>query len=225
MVPEQKNVDWAAVRHDYEHTDKPTAEICREHGISETTLRRRVWRWGWTPRRLPISREGPPPLPVPQVERVPPPSLPIEAAGLFPSAPQRDGAALWAPAGDAAAQSLPATQAVPGEEKHAGNDIPTVERLQGAVVAVLANIEAIVARSGAAGGRTSENERAARALAALTRTLRELNALQTNAAEPEPAHDSDDDIDEFRHALARKIDAFVAAHGGGVRGEAEPEGA
>src|SRR5436309_1759163 len=66
-------------------------------------------------------------------------------------------------------------------------------------------------------------EHAARALAALTRTLRELKAFQTHPEEPQ-ADDTVDDIDEFRRALARKIDALVASHGGDVRDDPEREG-
>ena len=95
-------------------------------------------------------------------------------------------------------------------------------RLQDAVANVLAAIEAIVAKIGA--GRTAESDRSARALAALTRTLRELNSLQGQYEELGP-DDSPADIDEFRLALAQKIDAFVAAQGGCVRDDAEPEGA
>jgi hypothetical protein len=51
---------WTQIRYDYEHTDRLIADICAEHGISSNTLRDRVRRWRWTPRRAPIPREGPP---------------------------------------------------------------------------------------------------------------------------------------------------------------------
>src|SRR5437764_250027 len=107
--------------------------------------------------------------------------------------------------------------------KYEHTDPPTAQRLQGAVASVLAAIEAIVAKIST--GRTAESDRSARALAALTRTLRELNTLQSQYEEPVADDDSAVDIDEFRRALARKIDAFVAAQGGGVRDDAEPQGA
>jgi transposase-like protein len=77
---------WAQMRHDYEHTDKPVQDICLEHGTTPNTLRDRVRRWGWTPRRLPIPAEGPPPLlpppppvppydPAPREAVAPPPAL------------------------------------------------------------------------------------------------------------------------------------------------------
>ena len=221
------DVDWATVRYKYEHTDQPVPDICREHGTSPGTLRDRMWRWDWTRRRPPVPREGPAPLPMPQAERIPPPPVrltPIEAAEpSLLDAPPSDGAAVDQPVAVAAAQSSPPAQGAPGEQQHGGNDMPTAERLQGAVVAVLANIEAIIARVGTGRAHASENERAARALAALTRTLRELKAFQTHPEEPQ-ADDTVDDIDEFRRALARKIDAFVATHGGGIRNEPEQQG-
>ena len=110
----------------------------------------------------------------------------------------------------------------PGAELSRDPGTPTALRLQDAVASVLAAIEAIVAKIGAA--RLGESDRSARALAALTRTLRELNSLHGQYEEP-ATDDSPADIDEFRLALARKIDAFVAAQGGGVRDDAEPEGA
>jgi hypothetical protein len=58
-------------------------------------------------------------------------------------------------------------------------------------------------------------ERAARTLASLARTLRELSLMNNTGDEPEAAaaDDDDDDIprdlDEFRRELARRINAFV----------------
>ncbi|MGB9369624.1 MAG: hypothetical protein WCE79_26825 [Xanthobacteraceae bacterium] len=50
LTPEQ----WAQVRYEYEHTDKPVDDICFDNRVSASTLRDRVRRWGWTPRRQPI---------------------------------------------------------------------------------------------------------------------------------------------------------------------------
>src|SRR5690348_2803249 len=61
-MPELSPETWAQIRYEYEHTDRPIADICAERGISDTTLRNRRRRWGWTPRRAPIPREGPPAL-------------------------------------------------------------------------------------------------------------------------------------------------------------------
>jgi hypothetical protein len=218
---------WARARYDYEYTDRPTGDIARELGTSLNTLRDRARRWGWRLRGAPIPDEGPAPLAppqgvappprAPQLQPFPPPQpVPLSEPGA--SSPDREP---LAPAADTA---LPAAATPPAadEPPPLPDDIPTVERLQGAVVAVLANIEAIVAKARTGRTHASENERAARALAALTRTLRELKAFQTPPQEL--ADDTVDDIDEFRRALARKIDAFVATHGGGVRDGAEQQG-
>jgi hypothetical protein len=94
---------------------------------------------------------------------------------------------------------------------------------------VLPAIEATVATLAAGPTHPRELERAARALAALTRTLRELNSLlrqrQVPAAD-DPAADDDmpEDIDAFRLDLARRIDLFVASRIGKADGGAEPQG-
>lgn len=209
MVPEPTSEPWPRIRYEYEETNKPVEQIALENRTCIGTIRDRVRRWGWKPRRAPIPREGPPPMPAPQIEAAAPLLLPAPQGP--PLAPIH--------AGDAT-PLLPA--ASPGENLPGDPDTPTALRLQGAVASVLAAIEAIVAKIGAA--RLGESDRSARALAALTRTLRELNTLQSQYEEP-AADDSPADIDGFRHALAAKIDAFVAAQGGGIRDDAEPHGA
>jgi hypothetical protein len=77
---------------------------------------------------------------------------------------------------------------------------------------VLAAIEATIARLGAGSAHPRELERAARALAALTRTLRELNSLlrqQQAGAADDPY--TPEDIDTFRRELTRKIEAIIAS--------------
>jgi hypothetical protein len=94
-------------------------------------------------------------------------------------------------------------------------------RLQSAVARVLPAIEATIARLAAGPRHPREMEQAGRALSALTRTLRELNALLSQhiarAAETEPPID----IDEFRNELARRIEAIVESTPDD--GEAKPE--
>jgi hypothetical protein len=191
---------WAQLRHDYEHTERPIDEICADHGISSGTLRDRVRRWDWTRRRLAIPDEGPPPLP--RFDPPPaaaPPAAP--AASVLSAEPQ---AAPTAPdlappmaSGQAASEQLPVDPAL------------IAQRLQGAVARVLPAIEATLGNLAATAAHPREMERAARALAALTRTLRELNALL--AQHPAPKDDGPTNIDEFRRDLARKIDQIIAA--------------
>jgi hypothetical protein len=92
-----------------------------------------------------------------------------------------------------------------------------VPRLQRALAPVLPAIEAIVTRLATGATPPLELERAGRALAALTRTLRELNGLLSQHQPPAGTDDDDDgaaDIDEFRRDLARRMDAMVAARAG-----------
>jgi transposase-like protein len=193
---------WAQIRADYERTDRPIDDICAEHGISSGTLRDRVRRWNWTRRRQPIPFDGPPPLPFA------PPLLP---------APRVE----WAAQPRAALPAAPDATALPADTTPAPPDIAAApsapvdvspaliaQRLQGAVARVLPAIETTLGRI--AGGPTSprELENAARALGALTRTLRELNAVLAQHVVPEDREY--ENLDDFRARLAAKIDAIVA---------------
>src|SRR5438067_8663791 len=190
MAANLSNETWTQIRHDYEHTDRPVEDICAEHGISSGTLRDRIRRWGWARRRPPIPPAGPCRLPAAQIE----PALPTVAAfaSVAPSlaaAPQVETAAPCA---------APAPKLAAGEDAGAGGeggDSTITPRLQSAVARVLPAIEATVATLAAGATHPRELERAARALAALTRTLRELNGLlsQRQAAAAD-AHDDDDDM-------------------------------
>ena len=96
-----------------------------------------------------------------------------------------------------------------------------VQRLQGAVARVLPAIEATIARLAAGPQHPREMEQAGRALGALTRTLRELNALLSQ----HNAHANDDDpidIDAFRYELARRINAFCESEAA-ADDEAKPQ--
>src|SRR5262249_2654100 len=100
-----------------------------------------------------------------------------------------------------------------------------VPRLQSAVERVLPAIETIVATLAAGASHPRELERAARALAALTRTLRELNSLLSQRQTPAARafDDMPEDIDAFRHALARRIRLFVASRTGKPVDAADPQ--
>jgi transposase-like protein len=207
MSPDLSPEAWAQIRCDYEHTDRPVEDICAEHGISSGTLRDRMRRWRWRRRRPPIPAQGPTVAPVEDVA----PWLPAQSALSLP-----------APESDRATQEQAAVAT--GEVADDGAIVP---RLQSAVARVLPAIEATVARlAGEAAYHPRETERAARALAALTRTLRELNSLlsqQLARTADRCAADDDRDIDAIRHALARRIDLFVASRSGEIDGGAGPQ--
>ena len=208
---------WAQIRHDYEHTDRPVEDICAEHGISSGTLRDRMRRWDWTRRRPPIPPAGPLRAPAPQIE---PAAQPLPAMrACDPAAPNLAAPSLAAaPQIETAAPCRPeAPQVAAGEDAGAcgeGRDTAIVPRLQNAVARVLLAIETVAAKLTAEATHPRELERAARVLAALTRTLRELNSLLSQRQPPAADADDDDpppeDIDEFRRVLAQRIHAFIA---------------
>ena len=161
---------------------------------SSGTLRDRMRRWRWARRRPPIPLEGPPaPAPRPAARRrgLPPIETDIRAWTLAVARLCRR-------------RRRPAAPTAPDNR-------PITERLQGAVDRMLPAIEAHARHARRAGPRLRARlERAARALAALTRTLRELNGLlaQRQAAEPR------EDIEAVRARLARKIGGALASRAG-----------
>lgn len=220
MALEPTREAWGQIRYDYEHTGRPIEDICAEHGISSGTLRDRMRRWGWARRRLPIPREGPPPappidhaillLPVTQTGPVAPAlaSAPASASPITPSAP--------------GLPTMPQAAAIEHASDGGDSDpVSIVPRLQNAVGRVLPAIEAIVTRLGANPANAREMERSARALASLTRTLRELNVLLGQHRASAAEDNMPEDIDAFRLDLARRIDLFVASRTG--EGEADSE--
>lgn len=212
---------WAQIRQDYEHSQRPVDEICAEHGISPGTLRNRVRRWGWTRRRAPIPLEGPPPSALP-----PPPRIQVAAP---PCAAGPDAASPSPPASPQGETGAPCPAAAPpmAAESNAGelDGGAIVPHLQGAVGRLLPAIDATVARLAAGPMHAREMEQAARALAALTRTLRELNALlsqrQAAAAAEE---DKSRDLDELRYELARRMRALIDERTGQTGGAGAPDG-
>lgn len=171
----------------YEKTGTPAHEIAALMGVSRGTLRNRIREWGWTRRRHP-SRE----LDLLHAVRgaaiatVTAPDAPQEA--VLPVTPERRAAL-------------------------AARVMTVAERSMDAIERVLATVNP---------KDQGEGERGTRMLASLTQTLREIDALNKadEATPPEAAETDPDalprDIDEFREALARRIEAFVAARRGGA---------
>jgi hypothetical protein len=174
--------DWAQIRYAYEHTAQPIDEICAGYGISSGTLRDRLRRWGWRRRRPPIPREGPPAFLIveqtlapgrdvgPQPRERPDPSHPdplqIRIEG---SDGERDNMRRLQ-TGDGTA--VPALSGQTNAEMTA-----IVPALHSAVARVIPAIEQAIARLASGNYHSDTMERTARALGALTRTLRELNGL------------------------------------------------
>jgi transposase-like protein len=153
---------WAQIRYDYEHTDRPVADICAEHGISSGTLRDRMRRWHWRRRREPIPREGPPAFLVVEQASAPTGTAMIVAK---PSTP--------APAEDGSGAAPPVAALRPA----AGDAGPLAPALQKAVTTVLPAIQQTLARIAEGRAYPDDAAKTARALETLTRTLRELSGL------------------------------------------------
>jgi len=155
---------WAQIRYDYEHTDRPVADICAEHGISSGTLRDRMRRWNWRRRRKPIPREGPPAFLVVEQQSAPSGTAVIVAK---PSA--------LAPAEDGSGAAPPIASLQPA----AGDAGPLAPALQKAVTTVLPAIQQALARIAKGTHYADDEAKTARALETLTRTLRELSGLSS----------------------------------------------
>jgi hypothetical protein len=226
---------WAHIRHAYEHTDRPVADICAEHGISTGTLRDRVRRWRWARRRAPIPREGPPA--VTPHEMIAPNAWPLgprlrgDERGEFPQRTDVPISEVLTPtptlplAGGGSAEAAPYLAPGEGVTEPAESDPAAIAaRLHSAVGRVLPAIEATIAKLAAGPQAPREMEQTARALGTMMRTLRELNALLAQQP-PRAALDDDDipeDIDAFREQLARKIEAFMESRGDEDFEEDEP---
>jgi len=180
----------ASARRDYETTNKTLARIALDHEVSERTINR--WRdaEGWA-RRSERVHELPPALRALQ-----------EATALLTER------AAAAPRPDAPEAAAPATGVPDAPEASGPSSIERIERL---VQQELAAEEATRAGLGRLPRTPADAERCARILSTLTQTLYALARLR-GAAAPDRETDHDDmpaDIDDFRRALARRIEACL----------------
>jgi hypothetical protein len=108
------------------------------------------------------------------------------------------------PAPEPATHLEPPPPAVPVDARQ------IAQRLQGAITRVLAAIDAALAGLSAS-SHPRDIDRAGRAVAALTRTLHELNALKEQSPSFDPANDrGPDDPDEFAKLLLKRLEQFKA---------------
>jgi hypothetical protein len=112
---------------------------------------------------------------------------------------------------------LSADPAVPAAAVEAADDgASLVVRLQRTAEREIAAIEQVLAKFGPNSGHIGDAERAARTLASLARTLREIDLLKSPA--PDSANSDDDDnddriprdLDELRREVSRRLDRLVA---------------
>jgi len=184
----------------YEQTVTPVRDIATMLGVCCTTLQNRINEWGWKRRDYHSNL----------MRALRADEVAVES--------------VRAPAPDQPMQSIPAEPVAPADRAAIADRMArSVEQHLDAVERVLKVL-----------GPTSKTEatRAARTLAHTARMLREIAAItQPNTMTPPDETDDDPvprDIDEFREALARRIEAFIAGQraieDGGVpddRGDAE----
>lgn len=195
----------ANCRRRYEQSAESSTTIATDLGIHPHSLGRLARREGWV-------RFVSPPRELPQAARI------LQEAETLVAAAAEQAARSNAVAADRDRERAEtAASAQP--------DLSPVERLERAVLAELATVEAMRAQLGRAPSTPSDAVRTAQTLSSLTETLHKIQRLRCGLAPVEPDHDDDmpADIDEFRRELARRIDAFVASRTepGNAEGAAE----
>jgi hypothetical protein len=153
---------WAQIRYDYEHTERPVEDICAEHGISSGTLRDRMRRWHWKRRREPIPRDGPPAFLVVDGTIAPSDTAVTVAKPSAPAPSEDEGAA---------------TPRIAASQPAEGDAAALAPALQDAVTTLLPAIQRTLTRLAEGRSHPDDAAKTARALEALTRTLRELSGL------------------------------------------------
>jgi hypothetical protein len=156
--------------------------IAADFDVHRRTIRRLAEHQGW-----PLRRDRPP--------RGLPATMQLDLAAADTLKAASGLAARAAETGDAAAEA------------------PTLAlRLEQAVERELAKVERLKEETGSETSSSRAAERIARTLSALTQTLFKVRALREpqSAAAHEP-EDMPADIDAFREALARRIEAFVTS--------------
>jgi len=159
---------WAQIRYAYEHTDRTIPDICAEHRISSGTLRDRMRRWRWRRRRPPVPREGPPACLVVEqaVEPIGTAVIVVEPTTL-PLTQDGHGAAL------SVSPLAPLASLPPAESGPA----PLASALQEAFSTLMPAIQRTLTKLAEGRAHPDDAAKYARALQALTRTLRELSGL------------------------------------------------
>jgi hypothetical protein len=207
---------FANARARYEQTAEPVAVIAADLGIHRESMRRLARNHNWIRGNMPPARDLSPAM------RLLAAAQAMEA-GLSPPPVE----SLPAPP---ASTSPPLAPLVGGGEK-APAEPSAIERVERAVLAELATVEAMRAELGTVPQRWTDAERTARTLGLLTQTLQHLQRLRAGRAPESRSYDDENndddlprDIDEFRRDLARRIDAFVASRTEprGADGDCEP---
>jgi hypothetical protein len=195
----------AAGRHRYEHTEESITSIAVDFGIHKSTLQRMAARLGWV-RHAPAPRDLPPAV-----------RLLAQAEALEDAARAMDRQALRTNG----ERPTPAEQTEGMvEHEHSADNQPIdplpsfgekIERLYRAALEELTAVEALRAQLKRRPHKALDGERTARTLSNLTETIKKLERMQCGNLQSGQDNNDDlpRDIDEFRNALARRIEAFV----------------
>ena len=190
----------ASLRDAYENTDEPMRLIADRHEIGITTLQTLATRGGWA-KRSQRMRDNPAPAVLFEESERPVATLPPPAA--------------HAVGAEEASEELAASCA-PEASAESGPPPSPAARLEALIVRQIAAEEAARADLDAVRRLRGGADRCARTLVILGQALAVVQKLR---AEEPPAPDPEGpprDIDEFREALAQRIEAFVAAHANNV---------
>jgi len=171
------------VRQRYENTDTPVAEIARAIGVHRTTVHAIAQREGWTRFKLPL-RGLPPQTTVVSVPAAPEDASPVATKETAPARSRPDGEGTLPPLAE------------------------TAGRLHRVILDELEALQTARAQMRGELQSTGEAERTARTIARLTESLQKIQRLQPTISTP-GAIDEDMPADEFRYALAQRIDEFV----------------
>lgn len=214
----------AALRHAYEKTDQSMRLIADEFEIGITTLQTLVQRNGWAKRSQRL-RGHPPPMPIlaktaALAAQTPSPDSARDKAPPSPALPLAgDGSADLAAAQTAANAKGDGAAGPPAAGAGAMPATAIVDLLEAEVRHELDVLQAARTLTAGQPRKRGETESLARTLANLTQAVQRIERMRRGQFNDFPLHESSDpdaddiptDIDEFRHALARRIDAFVAS--------------
>ena len=190
----------ATLRNRYENTDQTILSIAAEFDIGSRNLQRLVTKHRWAKRSKRVRD-------LPRAQRLLEEAKAL-AADLPPPERERpdcEAVRVGVPREETPTQTLPLS---------GGGSLSAIDRIEALVVKEIEAEETV--RKLFRGKRrvATTSERNARTLATLTQTLQALKRLRAGSLPgtgPSTDDDMPQDIDEFRHDLARRIDAFVAS--------------
>jgi hypothetical protein len=200
-LSEPARPDWAQIRHRYEATQDPVADIVAEAGVARRDFDNQRRREGWrrlNPRPFPAGRRASP-------EATGEAPMPVPAEAPVEDSPDEAGA-------------FPVDAPLPAADRRR-----LLERLVSAIAMKLSQLERRMTADLAKGDDTpaTDHERETRAIGALIDNLEKITELETGLAGNAPgrrgadaASDLADEAERCRQELAERLSRLVAAAGG-----------